>query len=82
MSNLEEFKKTFESGAPPYNATPERVATMHRASEFESLAADVLRGVDGLEGRLSPVHAATDVTGFRIVEPVYEELIEAFSWPC
>jgi hypothetical protein len=36
MSNLrdrlEEFKKTFESGAPPYNATPEIVATMHRAT--------------------------------------------------
>ena len=36
MSNLkdrlEEFKKTFESGAPPYNVTPEIVATMHRAT--------------------------------------------------
>jgi hypothetical protein len=36
MSNLkdrlEEFKKTFEFGAPPYNVTPERVATMHRAT--------------------------------------------------
>lgn len=36
MSNLkdrlEEYKKTFESGAPPYNASPERVATMHRAT--------------------------------------------------
>jgi AhpC/TSA family len=29
---LEEFKKTFESGAPPYNVTTERVATMHRAT--------------------------------------------------
>ena len=36
MSNLkdrlEEFKKTFESGAPPYSVTHERVATMHRAT--------------------------------------------------
>jgi hypothetical protein len=36
MSNLkdrlEEFRKTFESGAAPYNATPETVATMHRAT--------------------------------------------------
>ena len=36
MSNLkdrlEEFKKTFESGAPPYNVTAERVATMLRAT--------------------------------------------------
>ncbi len=29
---LEEFKRTFESGAPPYNATREAVATMHRAT--------------------------------------------------
>jgi len=29
---LEEFKTTFESGDPPYNATPEVVATMHRAT--------------------------------------------------
>jgi hypothetical protein len=36
MSNLkdrlEEFKNTFESGAPPYNVTPDRVAMMHRAT--------------------------------------------------
>jgi hypothetical protein len=36
MSNLkdrlEEFKRTFESGALPYNATSEIVATMHRAT--------------------------------------------------
>jgi hypothetical protein len=36
MSNLrnrlEEFRRTFESGSPPYNATPEIVATMHRAT--------------------------------------------------
>jgi hypothetical protein len=25
---LEEFRKTFESGAPPYNVTPEKVATI------------------------------------------------------
>jgi selenide,water dikinase len=30
-------------------------------------AADVLRGVDGLEGSLSPVHAVTDVTGFGLI---------------
>lgn len=29
---LEEFKRTFESGAPPYNATADIVATMHRAT--------------------------------------------------
>jgi hypothetical protein len=29
---LKEFNQTFESGAPPYNVTPETVATMHRAT--------------------------------------------------
>jgi hypothetical protein len=29
---LEEFKKTFESGAPPYNAPREAIETMHRAT--------------------------------------------------
>ena len=36
MSNLQdrldEFKETFESGAPPYNATHEVVELMHRAT--------------------------------------------------
>jgi len=36
MSNLQdrldEFKKTFESGAPPYNAPPEAIEVMHRAT--------------------------------------------------
>ena len=31
-NRMEEFKKTFESGAPPYSATPEIVAMMHRAT--------------------------------------------------
>jgi hypothetical protein len=29
---LEEFKKTFESGVPPYNTPREVVETMHRAT--------------------------------------------------
>jgi hypothetical protein len=32
QSRLDEFKTAFESGAPPYNATPEVVETMHRAT--------------------------------------------------
>jgi hypothetical protein len=36
MSNLkdrlDEFRRTFESGAPPYNVTPDRVAMLHRAT--------------------------------------------------
>jgi hypothetical protein len=36
MSNLQdrlgEFKRTFESGAPPYNAPREAIETMHRAT--------------------------------------------------
>jgi len=37
MSNLQdrlnEFKKTFESGAPPYNASHEAIEMMHRATD-------------------------------------------------
>lgn len=32
QKKLDEFKKSFESGAPPYNATHEAVETMHRAT--------------------------------------------------
>jgi hypothetical protein len=32
QSRLDEFKKTFESGAPPYNAPHEAIETMHRAT--------------------------------------------------
>jgi hypothetical protein len=32
MERLNEFKKNFESGAPPYKATRDVVETMHRAT--------------------------------------------------
>ncbi|MFZ0640881.1 MAG: hypothetical protein WAN33_08425 [Candidatus Acidiferrales bacterium] len=32
QSRLDQFKKTFESGAPPYNAPREAIETMHRAT--------------------------------------------------
>jgi hypothetical protein len=32
QSRLDEFKKAFESGAPPYNVPHEVVETMHRAT--------------------------------------------------
>lgn len=32
QSRLDEFKKAFESGAPPYNAPRVAVETMHRAT--------------------------------------------------
>ena len=32
QSRLDEFKKTFESGAPPYNAPQGVIETMHRAT--------------------------------------------------
>jgi hypothetical protein len=32
QDRLDEFKKAFESGAPPYNAPREAVETMHRAT--------------------------------------------------
>jgi hypothetical protein len=47
QSRLDEFKKVFESGAPPYNAPREAIETMHRAtaelkaSGLESMALKV-----------------------------------------
>jgi hypothetical protein len=32
QARLDEFKKAFESGAPPYNAPHEAIETMHRAT--------------------------------------------------
>ncbi len=32
QSRLDEFKKAFESGAPPYNAEHEAIEKMHRAT--------------------------------------------------
>ena len=32
QERLDEFKKSFESGAPPYNAPHEGIETMHRAT--------------------------------------------------
>jgi len=32
QSRLDEFKKAFESGAPPYNAPHEAIEMMHRAT--------------------------------------------------
>ena len=33
QQQLDELKKSFESGAPPYNAPHEAIETMHRATE-------------------------------------------------
>jgi hypothetical protein len=32
QSRLDEFKKTFESGAPPYSAPQQAIEKMHRAT--------------------------------------------------
>jgi hypothetical protein len=32
QERLDQFKKSFESGAPPYNAPREAIETMHRAT--------------------------------------------------
>ena len=42
QERLDEFKKTFESGAPPYNAPHEVIETMHRATA-ELKASDIER---------------------------------------
>lgn len=53
QSRLDEFKKQFESGAPPYNATHEALETMHRATaelEASGLAKKALKGGDSAPG--------------------------------
>jgi len=40
QDRLDEFKKAFESGARPYNAPPEAIETMHRATA-ELKASDI-----------------------------------------
>lgn len=42
-------------------------AAMQTMSGLNRYAADVLRGLDALPERMSPVHAATDVTGFGLI---------------
>jgi hypothetical protein len=32
QDRLDQFRAEFESGAPPFNATPEAIETMHRAT--------------------------------------------------
>jgi hypothetical protein len=32
QERLDEFRRSFETGAPPYNAPPEVIETMHRAT--------------------------------------------------
>jgi len=40
QERLDEFKRNFESGAPPFKAPPEIIATMHRATaELEASGA-------------------------------------------
>jgi hypothetical protein len=46
QARLDEFKKTFETGAPPYNAPHEAIETMHRATaelEASGLATKALK---------------------------------------
>jgi selenide, water dikinase len=43
------------------------IAGTQTIASLNRLAADVLRQFDGVEGTLSPVHAATDVTGFGLI---------------
>jgi len=46
QSRLDEFKKVFESGAPPYNASREVIEKMHRATaelEASGLAEKTLK---------------------------------------
>jgi hypothetical protein len=44
QEKLREFKTQFESGAPPFNVSPEVVATLHRAAD-EIRASGILERV-------------------------------------
>ena len=58
QDRLDEFKKSYESGAPPYNASRETVETMHRATAE-------LKG-SGVEGRALKIgHLAPAFTLFN-----------------
>ena len=61
MSNLkdglEEFKKTFESGAAPYNATPQRVDTMHRGPSSSHQELKVVQSKSPTEPQISLDHS-------------------------
>ena len=63
QARLDEFKKAFESGAPPYNAPREAIETMHRstaelkASGLENRAlkvGDLRSGVHLVQSRSRP----------------------------
>ena len=71
MSNLQdrldEFKKTFDSGAPPYNVPPEAIKTMHRATaELKASGAEnrALK-VRGPRARLDLVQPGSRAGGLR-----------------
>ena len=53
QSRLDEFKKAFESGDPPYNAPHEAIETMHRATtelRASGIEAEALKAGDRAPG--------------------------------
>lgn len=64
QDRLDAFKREFEAGAPPYNATPEMVATMHRATA-ELAASGALDSVLDV-GKFAPDFVLTDADGVRV----------------
>jgi hypothetical protein len=56
QQRLDEFKRSFESGAPPYNAPHEVIETMHRATaELKAT---------GIEGRA--LHVGDEAPSFTL----------------
>jgi hypothetical protein len=53
QSRLDEFKKAFESGAPPYNVPRQAIETMHRATaelKASGLESTALKVADSAPG--------------------------------
>ena len=60
QARLDDFKKLFESGAPPYNAPHEAVETMHRATaELKGSGIEALALKAGDRAPVSPYSIKT-----------------------
>ncbi len=61
---MQEFKTTFESGAPPFNASREAVAAMHRATA--ELKASGIEGAALKIGERAPEFSLFDQDHFSV----------------
>jgi len=64
QDRLDAFKADFEAGKPPYNASPERVATMHRATAELIASGQAERTKKA--GDLAPIFTLKDQDGAQV----------------